>query len=115
MFQRELATTESPSSSSSGSVELNLPETPQGYKRYIVISNETPKRPKDGSAVVHKEITNSNVDELINDLHQLHKELNDVAAVGNKIMIDCSDCFSCFKNARVKSKVKTGDNQVTTV
>ena len=115
MTERMFQTTESPSSSSSGSVELNLPETPHGYKRYIVISNETPKRPKDGSAVVHKEITNSNVDELINDLHQLHKELNDVATVGNKIMIDCSDCFSCFRDVRLKGKanVKTGDNEVT--
>lgn len=107
--------TKSPSSSSSGSVELNLPETPIGYKRYIVISNETPKRPKDGSAVVHKEITNSNIDDLINDLHQLHKELNDVN--DNKIMIDCSDCFSCFRDVRLKGKanVKTGDNKITAV
>ena len=111
MFQKELANTESPSNSSSGSVELNLPDTPDGYKRYIVISTETPKRPKDGPTVVQKEITNSNVDELINDLHQLHKELTDVATAGNKIMIDCSDCFSCFRDVRLKGKanVKTGD------
>ena len=99
------------STSSSGSVELNLPETPAGYKRYIVISNRAPDK------AVHKEITNSNVDELLNDLHQLHKELNDVAMVGNKIMVDCSDCFACFKNIRLKANVDANvtDNKVSTI
>jgi hypothetical protein len=101
------------SMSSSDSVELNLPDAPEGYKRYIVITNETPKRPRPSDGV-HKEIANSNVDELISDIHQLHKELNDVVNVGNKIMIDCSDCFSCFKNVRLRSKVKTGDNKIST-
>ena len=93
-----------------------MPNTPAGFKRYILVSQKPPK--KNGTEV-HKEITSSNVDELINDLHQLHKELEDVAVVSNKIMVDCSDCFACFKNMKLRgtvdANVKTGDNKISTI
>ena len=108
--------TNSSRSSNSSQGDLQLPNTP-GFKKYIVVSKKSPRRRKH---TVHAEIKpEASVDQLMEDIHQLHKEINDVTKAGSKVMIDCSNCFSCLRgiNAKVDvdTKVKAEDLTISTI
>lgn len=106
------------STSSSRSIGEEAP-MPEGYKHYIVISKKPPKKGKKRN-VVHKEISNDvTVEDLLNDIKELHKELEDVVKIGKKISVDCSGCFSnCMKlntTADVDTNVNAEGNKVSFV
>jgi len=91
--------------------DSSTPTAPHGYKQYIILTKKPPKAKK-GQIVLHREITeNTPVDNIINDLHELHQELNKVVCTSKKIYVDCSGCFSnCLK-----TKVKAHDNNVSII
>jgi hypothetical protein len=98
--------TNSRDSRDSNESNKSLPENPDGLRRFIVIAKNAPKKG------IHKEIhTNTSFDKLIEDIHTLHEEIEAVTKTGNKIMVDCSNCFSCLRG----NQLKTGDIKATAI
>ena len=96
----------SDSTQSSDCSTQSLPDTPDGYTRYIVISKKKPKKKK---GKVHKEIKkNASMNDLIDDFNTLHNEIIDVQNITKKIYFDCKGCFK----GCIKTKIKTGDINV---
>jgi hypothetical protein len=98
--------------SKSSNGETVLPETPDGYRKFVVISKDPPKKG------MHKEIhAETSFDKLLEDIHVLHAELEAVRKTGSNIMVDCSGCLACFRGNKlsIEADVKTGDINATAV
>jgi hypothetical protein len=99
-------------STNSSNGDTILPETPIGLRRFVVISKHPPKKG------LHKEIhADTSFDKLLEDIHTLHNELEAVHKTGSKIMIDCNQCFSCFRGNTVSldADIEAGDIKATAV
>jgi hypothetical protein len=99
-------------STNSSNGDTILPETPEGFRKFVVISKDPPKKG------MHKEIhAETSLDKLLDDIHVLHAELAAVQKTSSKIMIDCSGCLACFRgnNLSIEADVKTGNIKATAV
>jgi hypothetical protein len=99
-------------STNSSNGDTILPETPEGFRKFVVISKDPPKKG------MHKEIhAETSFDKLLDDIHVLHAELAAVQKTSSKILIDCSGCLACFRgnNLSIEADIQAKDNKVSTI
>jgi hypothetical protein len=99
-------------STNSSNGDTILPETPAGFRKFVVVSKDPPKKG------MHKEIhAETSFDKLLDDIHVLHAELAAVQKTSSKIMIDCSGCLACFRgnNLSIEADIQAKDIQATTI
>lgn len=107
--QKQDSTTSSDTSTIT--MEDQLSSTPHGFRKFVILSKNAPKRKK--GRIQHEIKEDNSIGDLIQHIDEMHTELVEVVALGNRIAVDCSGCFAnCIK---IKTKVKVNDVNVSTI
>lgn len=69
----------------------------------------------DGGKLKRTISDHDNVEDLINQINDFINETNEAIEAGNKLTVTCCSNWRCFFKKCFKTKVKTGDNKISTV